>query len=254
MQQPPAAPEPRRGEMLPSNVDAPFEPGQATATGRRTGVLLVAAITFVGLLLVLGGAFIVLGSPQRSGTGRPPAAAPETGGRATATLAPSVGVAVAPRGPASGGTPEVNGISCDSLESTLFHIHVHLAIFVQGQAQVVPYGIGIGEPWQVSDSPEGPFVEDGTCFYWIHTHTQDGIVHIEAPTRRRFTLGDFFAVWGLPLSSSQVGPAQGPVVTYVNGKRDDSDPATIVLLPHQRIQLDIGQDVPPVPFDFPPGT
>jgi len=149
--------------------------------------------------------------------------------------------------------PDVNGISCDTLESTIFHIHVHLAIFVDGQEQMLPLGVGIGQPWQVEDSAEGPFVTDGSCFYWIHTHTEDGVVHIESPVRRRFTLGDFFAIWQVPLSATQVGPAQGQVITYVNGSRDDRNPADIPLLSHERIQLDIGGDVPPYPFDFPPG-
>jgi hypothetical protein len=149
--------------------------------------------------------------------------------------------------------PDVNGISCDTLESTIFHIHVHLAIFVDGQEQMLPLGVGIGQPWQVEDSAEGPFVTDGSCFYWIHTHTEDGVVHIESPVRRRFTLGDFFAIWQVPLSTTQVGPAQGQVFTYVNGSRDDRDPAVIPLLSHERIQLNIGGDVPPYVFDFPPG-
>jgi hypothetical protein len=130
---------------------------------------------------------------------------------------------------------------------------VHLAIFVDGQEQLVPLGVGIGQPWQVEDSAEGPFVTDGSCFYWIHTHTEDGVVHIESPLRRRFTLGDFFAIWQVPLSTTQVGPAQGAVITYVNGSRDDRNPSDIPLLSHERIQLNVGGDVPPYVFDFPPG-
>src|SRR5207248_11403284 len=136
----------------------------------------------------------------------------------------------------------VNGISCDALESTIVHLHVHVAIFVDGEEQQIPFGIGIGQPWQVSDSDEGPFVDDGSCFYWIHTHTEDGVVHIESPVRRRFTLGDFFAVWQQPLSSTQVGLAQGAVITYVNGQRDSTSPADVPLLSHERIQLNVGAD------------
>ncbi len=36
----------------------------------------------------------------------------------------------------------------------------------------------------------------GGCFYWLHTHTEDGIIHIESPVQRTFTLGHFFAIWG----------------------------------------------------------
>jgi hypothetical protein len=149
--------------------------------------------------------------------------------------------------------PEVNGISCDALESTLLHIHVHLAIFVEGQEVAVPFGVGIGQPWLVEDSAQGPFVTDGACFYWLHTHTENGVVHIESPVNRTFTLGDFFAIWQVPLSATQVGRARGPVIAYVNGSRDDTNPADIPLLSHERIQLDVGGDVPPYIFEFPPG-
>jgi hypothetical protein len=179
---------------------------------------------------------------------RPQAAA---GVRALPTLEPTTGA----RKPAVPGAPlpRVNGISCDALESTVFHIHVHLGIFVDGAEVVVPYGIGIGEPWQVTSTRLGPFVADGSCFYWMHTHTQDGVVHVESPIRRDFTLGDFFAIWQAPLSATQVGSARGEVITYVNGQRISTNPADITLASHQLIQLNIGRDVPPQPFEFAPG-
>jgi hypothetical protein len=206
--------------------------------------VIVVAVAAVLLLTANRG-----GSPQASSAG----AAPVSAARATLTPA-SVGAATSRRASAAASPmPDVNGISCDALESTIFHIHVHLAIFVDGQEQLVPLGVGIGQPWQVEDSAEGPFVTDGSCFYWIHTHTEDGVVHIESPLRRRFTLGDFFAIWQVPLSTTQVGPAQGAVITYVNGSRDDRNPSDIPLLSHERIQLNVGGDVPPYVFDFPPG-
>ena len=122
------------------------------------------------------------------------------------------------------------------------------------QEQQIPFGVGIGQPWQVSDSDEGPFVTDGSCFYWIHTHTEDGIIHIESPVRRTFTLGDFFAIWQQPLSATPDGTGAGRdhrLRERHQGRQ--TNPADIRLLSHERIQLDIGQDVPPYPFDFPPG-
>lgn len=191
-------------------------------------------------LLGVGAALLLLSAQSRP---QQTTAAPTLRNAPTAVPAASV----------NGPLPDINGISCDALEGTVSHVHVHLAIFVNGQEQPIPYGIGIGQPWSISDSDEGPFVDDGSCFYWIHTHTQDGIIHIESPIRRRFTLADFFAIWQLPLSENQVGPAQGPVITYVNGQRSSSAPQDVPLLSHARIQLDIGDDVPPYPFDFPDG-
>jgi hypothetical protein len=216
--------------------------------GFPTGFLLI------GLFVIIVAVAAVLLLTANRSSPAPSTSASAVTSAARATLTPvSIGAAASRRASAATPMPDVNGISCDALESTIFHIHVHLAIFVDGQEQLVPLGVGIGQPWQVEDSAEGPFVTDGSCFYWIHTHTEDGVVHIESPVRRRFTLGDFFAIWQVPLSATQVGPAQGPVITYVNGSRDDRNPSDIPLLSHERIQLNIGGDVPPYLFDFPPG-
>jgi hypothetical protein len=237
--------------VLRSNLGAveTIEPPKKRA-GFPTAILLVGL-----LLLIAGAAAVLLLTANRPGT--PPAASSSTEAtpapRPTFTAVPVVAANSRKPSGVAAPLPDVNGVSCDALESTIFHIHVHLAIFVDGQEQLVPFGIGIGQPWQVEDSAEGPFVTDGSCFYWIHTHTEDGVVHIESPIRRRFTLGDFFAIWQVPISATQLGPAQGPVITYVNGSRDDTNPADIPLLSHERIQLDIGGDVPPYLFDFPPG-
>ena len=237
-----------KGEILKSNVDLVEPEAPSTRPAHSKLPLALAGL----LLFVLGaGAALFWVSQQR-------AQSSTSAATARAALTPVPLAAGAARN-ASGSTgaiaplPDINGISCDALESTIVHTHVHLAVFVNGDEQQVPLGVGIGQPWQVSDSNEGPFVDGGSCFYWIHTHTEDGIVHIESPVRRRFTLGDFFAVWQLPLSANQVGPAQGAVITYVNGQRSTTEPPAIPLLPHERIQLNVGGDVPPYQFDFPDG-
>ena len=70
---------------------------------------------------------------------------------------------------------------------------------------MVPAGVGIPGPQQVMDG----FVEGGRCLYWLHTHDSTGVVHIESPVQRGYTLGQFFDVWGRPLSATQVGPPPG---------------------------------------------
>ena len=114
---------------------------------------------------------------------------------------------------------------------------------------MVPAGIGIPGPQQVVDG----FVEGGKCLYWLHTHDSTGVVHIESPVQRVYTLGQFFDVWGRPLSNAQVGHATGQVTAFVNGKRFAGDPRSIKLTPHAVIQLNIGKIVPPQPFTFPAG-
>ncbi|HEX9235017.1 MAG TPA: hypothetical protein VF972_01920 [Actinomycetota bacterium] len=39
----------------------------------------------------------------------------------------------------------------------------------------------------------------------IHTHDATGIIHIESPTPRTFTLGEFFDVWGVRFTASCLG-------------------------------------------------
>ena len=40
---------------------------------------------------------------------------------------------------------------------------------------------------------------------WLHSHTVDGVVYVESPIQRTFTLGDYFDLWGQLLEADQVG-------------------------------------------------
>jgi hypothetical protein len=148
---------------------------------------------------------------------------------------------------------DIDGIGCQSSEQTVFHIHAHLTIFVNGSPRQVPAGIGVPGA-QAQSTAQGPFVSSGTCFYWLHTHAADGIIHIESPIRRTYTLGDFFDEWGQPLRPHQMGPAIGRVAAIYNGQRYTGNPRDIPLNPHAQIQLEIGTPlVAPVRITFPPG-
>jgi hypothetical protein len=151
----------------------------------------------------------------------------------------------------SGATGQtVDGIACGSSEQLAYHIHVHLAIFVNGQPAAVPYGVGIQNP-STQQASGAPFVSGGTCYYWLHTHAADGILHIESPKEQLYTLQNFFDVWQQPLSADQVGPAKGHVTVYVNGKQSNQDPRLIPLDAHTQIQLDVGTPVvPPKSISF----
>jgi hypothetical protein len=147
----------------------------------------------------------------------------------------------------------VDGIGCQSSERTIFHIHAHLTVFVNGSPRQVPAGIGIPGA-QAQNTPQGLFVSSGTCFYWLHTHAADGIIHIESPVRRTYTLGDFFDEWGLPLGPHQVGPATGRVVAIYNGQRYTGNLRDIPLNAHAQIQLETGTPlVAPETIIFPSG-
>jgi len=148
----------------------------------------------------------------------------------------------------------IDGVTCQRAERFDYHIHVHLTLFVDGKAIAIPYGIGIGPPLQGVKTPDGPFIEAGSCFMWLHTHALDGIIHIESPTERTYVLGQFFAVWGLKLTTSRVGPAEGKVTTFYDGKVWTGNPADIPLTSETQIQLDVGRPViAPEHIVFPAG-
>jgi hypothetical protein len=164
-----------------------------------------------------------------------------------------------PAGPALAGLTTaatgqpVDGISCQAGEQTLFHIHAHLTVFVNGSARQVPAAIGIPGA-QAQASAQGPFIASGTCFYWLHTHAADGIIHIESPIQRTYTLGNFFDVWGQPLGTDRVGPTTGHVVAIYNGQVYQGNPRDIPLTAHAQIQLQVGTPlVAPAQITFPPG-
>ena len=147
----------------------------------------------------------------------------------------------------------VDGIGCLGSEQTLFHIHAHLTIFVNGMPRQVPAGIGIpGATGQKTG--RGVFITNGSCFYWLHTHAADGIIHIESPVHRAYTLGNFFAEWRQPLGSLQVGPAKGRVTAIFNGQLYRGNPANIPLTAHAQIQLEVGTPlVGPESISWPAG-
>lgn len=137
-------------------------------------------------------------------------------------------------GAATGQT--VDGVQCQAQEQLVYHIHAHLAIFDNGQPVAVPMNIGIPA--------------SGACIYWLHTHDDTGVIHVESPTQRTYTLGELFDIWGQPLTASSVAGSSGTVIAYVDGQRYGGDPRQIPLQPHAVIQLDVGTDVAPRPYTF----
>ena len=137
------------------------------------------------------------------------------------------------------------GLDPLTAEGQAVHIHQHLDIYDAGKKLTVPAQIGI--------SAGGTFISD------LHTHDAAGIVHVESPDVRSFSLGQFFAVWGVRLDEKCLGGlcAEGDkrLRVWVNGEELPGDPTRIVLEEHQEIVLAFGtaaQDPEPVPktYDF----
>lgn len=124
----------------------------------------------------------------------------------------------------------IDGIDCQSMEGAVEHIHSHLQLFNRGRAVKVPAEVGI---------PQG-----GACLYWVHTHTADGVIHIESPVARTFTLGQFFDIWGEDLSRAQAAGLRAPhgktLRVTVNGKAWTGDPNKIPLRDREEIVIQSG--------------
>lgn len=137
------------------------------------------------------------------------------------------------------------GLDPLTAEGQAVHIHQHLDLFVAGEKVTLPAQVGI--------AASGAFISD------LHTHDATGIMHVESPTASTFSLGQFFAVWGVRLDAKCIGSlcaaADKRLTAWVDGNPVSADPTRIVLAEHQEIVLAYGtpaQDPKPVPksYDF----
>lgn len=146
---------------------------------------------------------------------------------------------------ASAGAPTIDGMRCEASVGGALHIHAYLAIYVNGQPQQVPAGVGI-------DSARN-------CLYPLHVHAgEPNVIHIESNTVQTYTLGEFFDVWHKPLSASQVegytGSASKPLTVEVTDASGHFMPYTgnsrgIPLSDHETIAILYNSpNVTPKPF------
>jgi hypothetical protein len=135
---------------------------------------------------------------------------------------------------------EVLGLPALTRSATTLHTHQHVDVFVDGTRVTVPAGIGIARHFI---SP-------------LHTHDSSGIVHVESPTWRSFSLAEFFAVWGVRLTKTCLGGECNATKLhlFVNGKKV-TDPNLVALTPDQEIVVAFGSLPAAVPstYSFPKG-
>lgn len=116
--------------------------------------------------------------------------------------ASAVSMKLAPNGhPATGQT--VDGLPCGQ-EQVQVHYHEYIEMYANGHPVNLPAGIGIVSP---AGNANGGFASNGNtaCLYPIHVHPSDqNVVHIESPSSSQFTLGQFFDLFGQPLSATQI--------------------------------------------------
>lgn len=105
---------------------------------------------------------------------------------------------------------------CTTDMATTYHIHPELQIRISGVEVPIPPNIGI-QP---------------TCMNSIHTHDGGGLIHIESPVQKDFTLGDFFAVWQKEFSKDKIldttVTANTEIAVTVNGVAVDTYENTIL--------------------------
>jgi len=135
----------------------------------------------------------------------------------------------------------IDGIECNFNEFNNYHVHAHLDMFIDGKPQQVPARIGI--------------MSTPSCLYWLHTHSTDGIIHVESPTTKTFTLGQFLDVWDQTRHDSTVfdSLASKPVNAYVNGTKVSGDYRDVQLQSRQEIAVVIGSalDDNDIPKNYP---
>lgn len=161
------------------------------------------------------------------------------------------------RGNPASGQP-VDGMPCQGTLGSLQHASIQLTVYVNDQQAALPAGIGSVAPSQPGVTA---LASNGrtTCLYPLHVFEADNIIHVDAPTNRTYTLGEFFDIWGQPLSRTQVADYQSneahPLAFYVfdadgNMQTYTGNPRSIPLLEHGTIV--IVYDSPhahPVPYN-----
>jgi hypothetical protein len=174
------------------------------AARRKRMITIGGIIAVIVVVLVAVGAFVLRGNGQQTNTA------------STANSANPQAY------------PPVDNIVCQANEQLTYHIHAHLTIYINGKQVAVPSQVGIPT--------------DGSCFYWLHTHDNSGIIHIETPGQGNYTLGTFLHLWGrvfpdlqpsFPVELDQTSGWQ----VYVDGKPYNGDFHNIQLTSHELITM-----------------
>ena len=108
-------------------------------------------------------------------------------------------------------------------------VHHHALIHIYNDGLLIPIApnIGIHKPDYSS----------------IHTHDQTGVIHMESDVPHKFTLGNFFYIWGVRFGKASLGnlvnKGDKQVRVYVNGKLV-SDPVHYVMKDQDNIVVGYG--------------
>lgn len=170
----------------------------ARARDRRTQHARLAAVT-AGLLVVAGAVGLTVATSNDDGGPADQSAATSATGLLTTSP---------PWQPQSSGLAgRLAPFDFPPSGDESYHAHVLLSVFREGQPVTVPAGIGFDSRGRDSS---------------LHTHTPDGVIHMEADDPYPYEIGQVFAAWGVAFDDQRLG---GDVTTgakkvhvYVNGQ------------------------------------
>jgi hypothetical protein len=162
-----------------------------------------------------------------------------------AAITIGIGLAIVSSKAPNAAAVTIDGVQCNNIEQLVFHIHAHLDIFINGQPHTIPSQIGI----------------TGSCFYWLHTHDNSGIIHIESPAARDYTVGQFFDIWNKTSRNNQIfgdiANGKNTPTVYVNGNKVSAgvNYKDIKLNAHDEIAIVYGKPPNNIPskYNFPEG-
>src|SRR5437763_11488196 len=143
----------------------------------------------------------------------------------TGPLQKGLQVSPRPAPPESSQLPQrLAAMQLPQTSDVIFHIHANMEVYTDGKKQTVPAQIGIDQTHQLLAS--------------LHTHDASGTIHMEAVQPYPFKLGQFFNVWGVKLTQTQLSDyvvGHGLALpAWVNGKHVKSF-VNYVMKPHDRI-------------------
>ena len=176
-------------------------------------------IVVVGTVLLVAGAVLALS--LSGGSDSPPGGGEATAGaaRTTAPPWPPQPVGVNER-LAAFGFPPVGDES--------YHAHALLTVYRSGEQVEVPANIG----FDVSGGHSS-----------LHTHTPDGVIHMEADDPYPYELSHVFAAWGVAFDRDRLGgdvpDGKNQIFVYVNGK--EAPPGPVVLKDGDNVVVAYGE-------------
>lgn len=199
---------------------------KALEAAEQAGAARRKRLSMIGVplgVLVVAGVVVLIATSGSGGRGR----APVSGAGGSAGLQATS----APWTPQYSALPtRLAALKLPEQSDGAYHVHAALRVYVEGKQVPVPANIGI-EPEATSLAP-------------LHTHDASGVIHIEASERYPFTLGQFFTIWGVKFTPTQLGSyiagAGNVLGVYANGK-PVSNPVGYVMNPHDDIVVGYGK-------------